>query len=109
MATAQEELAGFDAGTATNEGVSALFETVAQTLRQSQPEPPARPEGESGPPPMLQAMGGLMPMFTWGLNTEENGETESSMAESTSSSASGEAASAMTAGDMKAIIAELQA
>lgn len=111
MAAVQEELAGFEAETASDEDVSALFDTVAQTLQQSRPEPPPKPEGESGPPPMLQAMGGLMPMFAWGLNAEEteSDDTANAATDSTTATAAGRSATTMSSEDMKAIIAELQA
>lgn len=67
LASVRDLLADVDISTATDEEVSDLFDKIAQTIQNNRPAPP--PEGDpshpemdsSGLPPMMQAMGGIMP------------------------------------------------
>lgn len=105
LSTVKEELSGFDASSATDQQISDLFDEVAQTLQSSRPpgfggEPPEPPEqagGASGLPPMMKAMGGVLPPFAWGI--DESGDSQSS----------DDTEVTLTADQKKSILADIQA
>nr|WP_248293121.1 hypothetical protein [Paenibacillus polymyxa] len=91
LATVSDLLSGVDLSTATDEEVSDLFDKVAETIQNNRPTPP--PEGDSfrpevdssGLPPMMQAMGGIMPPFAWNIQeiTHQEDNTTTSEEEHT--------------------------
>lgn len=78
LASVRDLLADVDISTATDEEVSGLFDKIAETIQNNRPASP--PEGDpshtemdsSGLPPMMQAMGGIMPPFAWNIQETSN-------------------------------------
>ncbi|WP_068503918.1 hypothetical protein [Paenibacillus kribbensis] len=87
LASITDLLSGFDLSTATDEEVSNLFDKVAETIQNNRPAPPPeggpfQPEADSsGLPPMMQAMGGIMPPFAWNIQETSNQEDNSTSSE----------------------------
>ncbi|MDP1509605.1 hypothetical protein L8C07_13355 [Paenibacillus sp. CMAA1739] len=87
LATVSDLLTKVDLATATDEEVSDLFDKVAETIQNNRPAPP--PEGDlfrpevdnSGLPPMMQAMGGIMPPFAWNIQETTNQEDNTTISE----------------------------
>lgn len=87
LASVRDLLADVDISTATDEEVSDLFDKIAETIQNNRPAPP--PEGDpshpemdsSGLPPMMQAMGGIMPPFAWNIQKASNQEDNSTTSE----------------------------
>jgi len=93
----QNEWAGFDASTSTDSQVSDLFDEVMQTLKNSRPPQP--PASQSGLPPMMKAMGGILPPFAWGIQgAEASDEQQGNTADSP----------ALTTDQQKSILTDLQ-
>ncbi|WP_226001135.1 hypothetical protein [Paenibacillus sp. BJ-4] len=87
LASITDLLSGFDLSTATDKEVSDLFDKVAETIQNNRPAPPSeggsfQPEADSsGLPPMMQAMGGIMPPFAWNIQEASNQEDNSTASE----------------------------
>ncbi|ASR48481.1 hypothetical protein B4V02_18150 [Paenibacillus kribbensis] len=87
LASITDLLSGVDLSTATDEEVSDLFDKVAETIQNNRPAPPPeggpfQPEADSsGLPPMMQAMGGIMPPFAWNIQETSNQEDHSTSSE----------------------------
>lgn len=94
LAEVQKELSGYDASTATDDQVAALFEQVSDTLDSARPE---HKRDDSGLPPQLRAMGGVMPPFAWGLDSASS-ETDSAASDSY----------ALTGEELNTVLSDLQ-
>jgi hypothetical protein len=87
LASVNDLLAGVDLSTATDEEVSELFDKIAETIQNNRPAPPpqggpSHPEMDSsGLPPIMQAMGGIMPPFAWNFQETSNQEDNSTTSE----------------------------
>lgn len=87
LASVSGLLAGVDLSTATDEEVSELFDKIAETIQNNRPAPPpesglSHPEMDSsGLPPIMQAMGGIMPPFAWNIQETSNQEDNSTTSE----------------------------
>ncbi|EHS58209.1 hypothetical protein WG8_1469 [Paenibacillus sp. Aloe-11] len=87
LASISDLLSGVDLSTATDEEVSDLFDKVAETIQNNRPAPPPeggpfQPEADSsGLPPMMQAMGGIIPPFAWNIQETSNQEDHSTSSE----------------------------
>ncbi|MGQ3479093.1 hypothetical protein [Paenibacillus sp. TY11] len=87
LASVSDLLSGVDLLTVTDEEVSDLFDKIAKAIQNNRPAPP--PEGDSfrpevdssGLPPMMQAMGGIMPPFAWNIQEASNQEDNSTTSE----------------------------
>ncbi|MGG4221295.1 hypothetical protein ABEW32_24110 [Paenibacillus jamilae] len=87
LATVNDLLSEVDLATATDEEVSDLFDKVAETIQNNRPATP--PEGDSfrpevnssSLPPMMQAMGGIMPPFAWNIQETTNQEDTTTTSE----------------------------
>ncbi|MBB3110788.1 hypothetical protein FHS18_002855 [Paenibacillus phyllosphaerae] len=102
LASVKEQLSGFDASTATDEEVSALFEEVGATLEESRPQPP----DAGGVPSQLMAMSGIMPPFAWAMSTSSEEDATNALA---GFSLDGEQQSDISSADLASLLAELQA
>lgn len=87
LASVRDLLADVDISTATDEEVSELFDKIAETIQNNRPAPPpqggpSHPEMDSsGLPPIMQAMGGIMPPFAWNFQETSNQEDNSTTSE----------------------------
>ncbi|MGY5609646.1 hypothetical protein ACXHJ2_16095 [Paenibacillus sp. ALE3] len=86
LAAVSDLLSGVDLSTATDEEVSNLFDKIAESIQNNRPAPPGddsfRPEVDgSGLPPMMQAMGGIMPPFAWNIQATTNQEDDTTTSE----------------------------
>ncbi|MFK4472814.1 hypothetical protein ABH897_002538 [Paenibacillus sp. RC73] len=83
LASVTELLSNRDISTITDEEVSDLFDKVAETIQNNRPAPPPKDDSfqsevnSSGLPPMMQAMGGIMPPFAWNIQETSNQEDNS--------------------------------
>ncbi|WP_342417099.1 hypothetical protein NST83_07035 [Paenibacillus sp. FSL R10-2782] len=83
LASVTELLSNLDISTITDEEVSDLFDKVAETIQNNRPAPPPKDDSfqsevdSSGLPPMMQAMGGIMPPFAWNIQETSNQEGNS--------------------------------
>jgi hypothetical protein len=75
-------LSSQDLSAATDEDISDLFDQVAEMIQSQRPEPlPANDSlrlDRNGTPPMMQAMGGIMPPFAWNIQDTANEENQDS-------------------------------
>ncbi|WP_330706013.1 hypothetical protein [Paenibacillus polymyxa] len=86
LAAVSDLLSRVDLSTATGEEVSNLFDKIAESIQNNRPAPPGddsfRPEVDgSGLPPMMQAMGGIMPPFAWNIQATTNQEDNTTTSE----------------------------
>jgi hypothetical protein len=77
LASVSDLLSSLDLSTATDEEVSDVFDKVAETIRSNRPAPPEgdafQPTADgSGLPPMMMAMGGIMPPFAWNIQASSD-------------------------------------
>lgn len=86
LAAVSDLLSRVDLSTVTDEEVSNLFDKIAESIQNNRPAPPGddsfRPEVDgSGLPPMMQAMGGIMPPFAWNIQATTNQEDDTTTSE----------------------------
>jgi hypothetical protein len=79
ISTIKDELSTFNASTATDQQVSDLFGEVTQTLESSRPSisngnASQQAANLGGLPPMMKAMGGVVPPFAWGIGDEQDSQ-----------------------------------
>lgn len=79
LASISDLLSAQDLSAVTDEDISNLFDQVAEIIQSQRPEPSANDSSRSdrnGTPPMMQAMGGMMPPFAWNIQENSNGENQ---------------------------------
>ncbi|SEL93306.1 hypothetical protein [Paenibacillus sp. OK003] len=82
LASISELLSGQDFSAASDEDISDLFDQVAEIMQSQRPEPPPTNDSSrserNGTPPMMQAMGGIMPPFAWNIQENSNEQNQDS-------------------------------
>jgi hypothetical protein len=82
LASISDLLSAQDLSAATDEDISDLFDQVAVMIQRQRPEPPPTNDSlyseRNGAPPMMQAMGGIMPPFAWNIQDTANEDNQDS-------------------------------
>lgn len=80
LASISDLLSGQNLSAATDEDISDLFDQVAEIIQSQRPEPPPANDSSrsdrNGTPPMMQAMGGIMPPFAWNIQENSNEQNQ---------------------------------